>query len=205
MKAYWLVWALLIILPAQASRTLGVEWFSIIEKKDGEIYLQVSHLFLGAGPREAYFELIGCTDEALWLKVPYDDEGLRIFTETQLEHCVLSEPLRLGLYFEESGEKQLFKVYEEKPVQYLIPESKELFSICSDKSFYVHGSIPSSLQGKDLNVSYRKSDSMVTFEKVRVLFGYYFDIRLHDELDCTQISGGYINDTFFPTYEIPGA
>ena len=72
--------------------------FLLSKKKDGEIYLQVSHFFLGAGPSEAYFELIGCTDEALWLKVPYGDEGLRIFTETQLEHCDLSESLFVLVY-----------------------------------------------------------------------------------------------------------
>jgi len=43
-----------------ASSKIGIDWFSISEQENGNYLFQVSHVFLGAGSRQAYFFFEAC-------------------------------------------------------------------------------------------------------------------------------------------------
>ena len=43
-----------------ASSKIGIDWFSISEQENGDYLFQVSHVFLGAGSRQAYFFFEAC-------------------------------------------------------------------------------------------------------------------------------------------------
>lgn len=188
-----------------ASSRLGVSWFSIFENEQEQLYLRANHFFLGAGARDAFFEITGCTEEPLWFEVPYDDKGNRFFSEIPLETCDFNEPITLGLYFKENGRKRLVDIYEERPVQLSVPKEQNLHFNCDDASIYFGIRIPPDMQRKKIELAYRFDNERVVVSQQRILFGYYSRFILAGDFDCTQISGGYLNDTFFPIYEIPGA
>ncbi|MCO4321228.1 hypothetical protein [Aliidiomarina quisquiliarum] len=203
MRNYWLLILLLVITPAEASRALGVDWFSIVTDENEQLYLEVSHVLLGGGSKEAYFELKGCGQEPQWFQ--FDDKGNLGHSRFPLKACDFDGSIYLGLYFEEGGRKELFKIYRENSFRPPPHSDMRLHFTCRKELLYFGVSIPLSMQGESLLISYSKNDAAVEIGNIKVLSGNEFRIMTEGDFDCAQISGGYLNDTFFPKFEIPGA
>lgn len=60
MKKIILVISCLFSFQIFGSKRVGVDWFSVSENSKGEASFHISHVFLGAGKRKAYFFYEGC-------------------------------------------------------------------------------------------------------------------------------------------------
>lgn len=96
-----------------ASSKMGVEWFSISKESEIEYTVQVAHVFLGAGSREAFFFVKVCNDGVSAFQL--GDKGFTQFT-VKCFKGIVEHPERIvgDLYYKKNFEFTHFETV--KPV-----------------------------------------------------------------------------------------
>ncbi|RTE85930.1 MULTISPECIES: hypothetical protein [Gammaproteobacteria] len=182
---------------AHGSTALGVNWYSIIDIPSNGMVLQVSHLYLGAGDKRAFFELEGCSDQSSFFEIEKDSDGLRYFSEFELEHCDFSGEIRLTMYFEEiDGELREIDSYTPK-LGYVEAEAIEVYSAsCRTELFYM-GQTPEALLNRSVEVQVVNNGTISTINAFEVKAGHFFkfDHKL-ENMSCetiTELRVGNVN------------
>ena len=88
----FIIFSCMFLSVGRASTKIGINWFSVFNK-NGQLELQASHVFLGAGKkRKAYIELLGCREGKKKFLVTDD-----IFSSFIIDDCSGFDPKKSAI------------------------------------------------------------------------------------------------------------
>ena len=92
-----------------SSNQLGLGDISVVKMNGNTPVLQVHHLFLGKGDRDAYVKFYGCKDTVIEFRITST-----VFSEFELRNCEFNNSInkKVSLFFDKHGVREKYNDYE---------------------------------------------------------------------------------------------